>query len=486
MLNGFTIQLTFPHLSLEDQYNDGPCAGLRCQNRVDQSTLQASPSTPEPPPTGVNPVDYLRDVSPGHHTATLNLSSMPIPVYNTEGPAPARRTQSYDEWLACSIPTVSVGRFRRVLGHITTGNPNEKLQTQTFSMELDLGSSEMWVYGTESRGIDGPKGAPGQPARFWAFKSNSTNRLHNSTEHSISYADGSAVSLKLYSDYFHLKSSPPPSGLEKNRDWLWMIFGVAHKVSESFEFSPASGILGLGREMKSPTLLAHDESVSFLQQLQTHLRSPEFVVTLAPTSGCITFGVRAIYDSPEHFGPWSNNIPVAGEAHWRVPSTRKLLNGKEYAYENGSVILDTGAAFCYMDPKFAKDLYDLIPGSFYDSRPKSSSSRPFGVYLIPLDVTQEIPTVQFDVGGALFTLEEFFLSREQTATLLFNGKYYVTGPIQSKENLYPERSRPYTGPDVMGRVALMSMELVCQFPQDQPHSISWRRKDRRVTGGALA
>ncbi|KAJ7703861.1 hypothetical protein B0H16DRAFT_1482766 [Mycena metata] len=130
-------------------------------------------------------------------------------------------------------------------------------------------------------------------------------------------------------------------------------------------------------------------------------------------------------------------------------------------------------------------MYDLIPGSFYDARPTQSSSRPFGVYLIPLGVTQDMPTVQFDVGGALFTLEEFFLSREQTATLLFSGKYYVTGPIQSKENLYPEMSRPYTGPDIMGRVALMSMELVCQFPKDHPHSISWRRKVKRIIGPDL-
>ncbi|KAJ7725175.1 hypothetical protein B0H16DRAFT_1594919 [Mycena metata] len=208
MLDGFTIQLTFPHLSLEDQYNNGPCAGLRCQNWLDQSTLQAYSSTPELTSAGVNPVDYMRqdvrDVSPGHHTATttaMNLSSMASPVSHSEGSAPARQTRSYDEWLACRIPTASVGECmfstlptrrltneltsyifirsssprgnREFISHLpiqlssfvdskTTGNPNERLQTQTFSMELDRGSSEIFLRISDTRFRGGRTG--GLPA----------------------------------------------------------------------------------------------------------------------------------------------------------------------------------------------------------------------------------------------------------------------------------------------------------------------------------
>ncbi|KAJ7025163.1 aspartic peptidase domain-containing protein [Mycena alexandri] len=314
---------------------------------------------------------------------------------------------------------------------------------------MDLGSSEMWVYGTASKTAEGPRGAPGARAHFWSFITGSTNELHSSAKHNIEYGDGSRVSFTLYSDFFQFNAHRPPSTTEPNRNWLWMTFGVAHKVLGSFRRSPASGLLGLGRKMTSPQA-SPDKPISFLQQLEQELTSPEFVITLGAGKGVITFGRRpSTVVPPTLIGPWSNNIPVIGNKHWTVSSTKKVLNNQQYSYEDGSIVLDTGTAFCYMDPQFTKDLYDLIPGSFYDARPIEGCNRDVGVYLIPLD-TQNTPTVQFDVGGTLFSLEDFFLCRDAMDHLKYNGKHYATGPIQSKENLYP-LSPAYNGPDIMGR-----------------------------------
>ncbi|KAJ7187033.1 aspartic peptidase domain-containing protein [Mycena filopes] len=361
-----------------------------------------------------------------------------------------------------------------------TPSPSGYQFFQVFSVEVDLGSSATWLYGTDCKDFEtGPRGTAGSAARFWNFFENSTSSKLSSKEHVRDYADGSHVYFNLYSDFVQFQPHRPLPTQERGREWCMMVFGVAQKLLGDFKLSPASGILGLGRSISD--LSYSDEPVSFLQQIGSQLRSPELVIMLSPVRGTVTFGRRSQFQPSNMVGPWFNDIPVLGSTHWIVSSKRKILNGRESKSKNGTLVLDTGAAFCYVDHTFAQDVYATIPGSRWDVKNSGSGNRQRGLFMVPLDLKEtEAPTIEFDVGGYLFKLEDFFLSREKLEIYEHKNIAYAVGAIQSTDNLFPQSASPYTGPEIMGRVALMNMELVCQFPNDKPHTISWRRKDRRL------
>ncbi|KAJ7023790.1 hypothetical protein C8F04DRAFT_1193101 [Mycena alexandri] len=121
-----------------------------------------------------------------------------------------------------------------------------------------------------------------------------------------------------------------------------------------------------------------------------------------------------------------------GKSHWVVSSTVKELNGVQYSYRGGEAELDTDS--------YAK------------------------------------PVVKLEIGGHMFTLEHLHLPHGMEHEI--SSKTYYVGAIQSKNLLASDGdvSRSYDGPDLIGRVALLNMEVVFQMPTDQPHTISWRRK----------
>ncbi|KAJ7472053.1 aspartic peptidase domain-containing protein [Mycena latifolia] len=488
----FAIELTLPELDLYGELNDGLCAGLRYR-ADDPKFPPAFPSRStqlssreQQQLLAADAISFSSNRSRLFPSDITPIASTPfrIPVHSDLGPAPALDDEegTADQWLISKIDTEGVGDYRQVIATLRTGNPDRSKETRTFPVEMDLGSHHMWIYGAESKkGNKRPKGIESL-ARFWSFMEGSTNRSHSPQQHTAKYGDGSFVHYKLFCDYIYFKAHRPPSTSEPDRSWLWMTFGVAHEVSPDFESSPASGILGLGRKMGP--LPDIGQPLSFLQQVQSELQSPELVILLGTRTGTITFGKRAIYTLPQEVacGPWHNNIAVVEKDHWAVSSTKKILNGKEYImiYKDGKALLDTGAAYCYMDPKFTKDVYSFVPGSIYRRKGETVTVREMGYYFIPADL-QSMPNIQFDIGGQLFVLEHFSLPKAKPPTL-FEGKPYVMGAVQSTSLLYPEDVRPYVGPDIIGRVALINMELVLQFPVDKPHTVSWRRKDRNVVG----
>ncbi|KAJ7764109.1 hypothetical protein DFH07DRAFT_1059153 [Mycena maculata] len=126
-----------------------------------------------------------------------------------------------------------------------------------------------------------------------------------------------------------------------------------------------------------------------------------------------------------------------------------------------------------MDDKFGKDYYAQIPGS---------TTKTFGdhsYHLIPVAVNAT-PSVELDIGGHMFTLEHSHLP--EAAKHKIGSTVYYVGAIQSKNLLVPVSGPAYNGPDLIGRVALMNMEVVLQMPDDAPHTMSWRRKDTDFAG----
>ncbi|KAJ7716428.1 aspartic peptidase domain-containing protein [Mycena metata] len=397
-----------------------------------------------------------------------------IPVHTDRGPDPAQNpaNRTYDEFLTTTTTLEALDR--EVVGTLVFGHPEDSLiLPRKFRLVFDLGSNDLWVYGRDLRNTGAcPQGTPGCPPLFWFQRSTASSQVSD-VPHTAKYADGSFARYHLWNDYVYLRPywAPPPVE-EPYKPWLHLTFGVACEISPSFINSPTSGVLGLGRRTDADNPLKR--SPPFLQQLRPLLASPEMTILLGRETGYITFGSRPNLSGSSTLGDWHNQIPILGDEHWVVASRTKRLNGVDYKSSNGTAELDTGAAFCYVDDDYVNAYYRQIPGS----TTKFFGSSQLLYHLIPESV-KTTPRAQFEIGDSLFTLEHSHLPRgakERIGTT----KYYV-GAIQRKSLLIAPGG-VYSGPDLIGRVALVNMEIVLQMPDNQPHTMSWRRKDTDFIG----
>ncbi|KAJ6528601.1 aspartic peptidase domain-containing protein [Mycena capillaripes] len=447
-------------------------------------------------------------------------AAQPVPVHSDLGPALVVQDPGYDQFLTTSMATKARGKFCQVVTKLRFGEPGgmTKAVEREFPFEVDLGKNPLpcpscirekvpmpfksglfnlrpfvlwlysWVYGRECQipKTPYPKGTIGSPAMFWHSFGPHRSSQQSDRKHNTTYADGSIVHYTLWDDYIYLRPQrrPPPEA-DPKRAWVQLIFGVAHEVSHDFQYSPSSGILGLGRRISRNPDDVDSTPPTFLQQVRGRLQSPEFAILLTDTIGFVTFGRRAVFEPTEY--PWHTYLPLLGNDHWKVASTVKELNGVRYVYEGGEAELDTGTAFCYMNQNFVDAFYSCIPGFVVRPAPNANAPatvRPQNVYYIPVD-SSAVPNVRLDIGGHMFTLELMHLPGGMKHVI--GTELYYIGAMQSKTVLFPSANHEYDGPDLIGRgiqVALVNMEVVFQMPYDKPHTISWRRKAKNFTGPA--
>ncbi|KAJ6528710.1 hypothetical protein B0H10DRAFT_2248589 [Mycena sp. CBHHK59/15] len=173
----------------------------------------------------------------------------------------------------------------------------------------------------------------------------------------------------------------------------------------------------------------------------------------------ITFGKRPRFPDGPHADPWHNDIPLLGHDHWQFSSKIKKLNGKQYNYSDGTAELDTGAAFCYLDDDFVKDYYTQIPAATtINLSPDRSQERHYQLIPVKAKVTA------------------------RAATHWLGPTEYYIGALQPKSLLMSGHGGAYHGPDLIGRVALVNMQIVLQFPENKAHTMSWQRKKTNFAG----
>jgi len=101
------------------------------------------------------------------------------------------------------------------------------------------------------------------------------------------------------------------------------------------------------------------------------------------------------------------------------PSTSATVNGKSIALSSNTAIADTGTTLALVSDEVCAAIYKAIPGGKLDSQQQG--------YVFPASVTaDQLPVVQFDVGGQLFTLQKEDLSFADAG----NGMVY--GGVQSR------------------------------------------------------
>ncbi|KAJ7730222.1 aspartic peptidase domain-containing protein [Mycena maculata] len=479
--DGFGIELEIPALDTFAGFvADANAARIRYLGRRLGDTFISPPSLPAQTTVAVarSPVvkrnsNYIIPKSPLH-----NL----VPVHGDLGPEPARdpKDAPYDQFLTTTIRTEALGSYCQVIGTLIFGDPKDaqnRKKTRDFRLEFDLGSSDLWVYGQECEARSGPqcpKGSATSPAMFWLCNPERSSIIGPEV-YTARYADGSFAVYRLWHDSVYLRPQwGPPPPHEPRKAWLDLKFGVAHEVSPLFELSPTSGIVGLGRRRHR-----NSQPPTFLNQIRRLLETPEMTILLADDRGYITFGRRPTFGSAvdAESGTWHNNLPLVGEDYWIVSSVTKKLGEKAYNYPSGTAEIDTGSAVCYMDDAFVKDFYSSIPGATTTALGSATAI----YHMIPSGSTCT-PRVEIDIGGHPFTLKHFYLPGSMKHQI-GNERYYV-GAIQPKSILLAGSGGNYTGPDLIGRIALMNLQLVLQMPDVGPHTVSWRSKQTHFTGPA--
>lgn len=101
------------------------------------------------------------------------------------------------------------------------------------------------------------------------------------------------------------------------------------------------------------------------------------------------------------------------------PSTSTTVNGQTITQSSNTAIADTGTTLALVSDEVCAAIYKAIPGGKLDSQQQG--------YVFPASVTAaQLPVVQFDVGGQLFTLQKEDLSFADAG----NGMVY--GGVQSR------------------------------------------------------
>lgn len=115
-----------------------------------------------------------------------------------------------------------------------------------------------------------------------------------------------------------------------------------------------------------------------------------------------------------HYTPVDNS-----QGFWMFSSTSASVNGTSIALSGNTAIADTGTTLALVSDSVVKAIYAAIPGSKYDSTQQG--------YLFPSSVTaDQLPVVQVDVGGQLFTIQKEDLAFADA------GDGMVYGGIQSR------------------------------------------------------
>ncbi|KAI2631864.1 secreted aspartic proteinase precursor [Hypoxylon sp. NC1633] len=249
------------------------------------------------------------------------------------------------------------------------GSPPQQLY-----LDLDTGSSDTWIFSTDTKKDD----VAGQA--IWDPSKSSTSHLINNCTWSIIYGDFSTSEGICYQDTFTLGNLSIPN----------MTIESATIVSSMFtETASMSGLVGLAWPSIIQTIPPQKTLLDFLPQV---LSQPLFTVDLRHNSSDGSFNFGYIDDSLHN----SNITYVSvdnSDGFWTVQHTGFSIGGSATKYEFAearNVIIDTGSTLFFAPDEAVNMYFDSVPGAKY-------SYKEYG-WVIPCNSTP--PDFIFELGDA--------------------------------------------------------------------------------------
>ncbi|KAK3315473.1 aspartic peptidase domain-containing protein [Apodospora peruviana] len=242
-----------------------------------------------------------------------------------------------DEGSQDAIPTK---HDREYLSHITFGTP-----AQSLLMDLDTGSSDVWVFSSETSDDDN-----GNRSHYYPEQSMTALQIPNATWE-ISYGDGSAAGGNVWLDLVSI------AGVEIQNATV----ESATYVSEELSDDPImSGVFGLAYNY-TPKMRPVMPSV--LSRLSPLLNTSLFTVDLkwhADSEYEFGFLNSSKHIEPIHFVPLMD-----GAKYWELSFTKfNAANSKLWYLFNWPAIVDTGTTLLLLPTYIVERYYKQVTGAY--------------------------------------------------------------------------------------------------------------------------
>ncbi|KAI9889775.1 MAG: hypothetical protein M1814_004977 [Vezdaea aestivalis] len=278
------------------------------------------------------------------------------------------------------------------LSEVQIGTP-----PQTFTLDFDTGSSDLWIWSTSL-----PKNilAKGGSHSIFDPKKSSTYQNMAGGTWNISYGDGSSASGPVGVDTVRI------GGLAIENQAI----ELASRLSDEFIQDSGDGLLGLGfgsintvspKAVKTPveSMILQQDIPKSAELFTAKLGSWRDANEPDKGQGFYTFGyidqaTVTASGSQIYYTPIDSST-----GWWQFASESATVNGKKIQLAGNKAIADTGTTLALIADRVCKAIYEAIPGGVYD---QSSQG-----YIFPSNTPAEkLPVVSLAVGGRQFAIQK--------------------------------------------------------------------------------
>ncbi|KAK7949054.1 secreted aspartic proteinase precursor [Apiospora aurea] len=311
---------------------------------------------------------------------------------------------------------------------VSIGTPAQKLD-----LDFDTGSSDLWVFSSET-----PRSQRNGQA-IYTPGSSSTSKQLNGYTWDISYGDGSSSSGNVFTDKVNI------GGLVVNNQAV----EAAQQVSDSFSSdSSIDGLVGLA--FSSLNTVSPQQQQTFFDNAKSSLAQPLFTADLKhQASGKYNFGY---IDNNAYTGSITYVNVDNSQGFWGFTSSGYQVGSGSFSSSSIQGIADTGTTLLYLPTSVVKAYYGKISGS--------QNSNSAGGYVYPCSATA--PDFTFGVGNARITIPGEFMNFGQISS----GSSQCFGGLQSSSSI---------GVNIFGDVALKAAFVV--FNGGSTPKLGWASKN---------
>lgn len=283
---------------------------------------------------------------------------------------------------------------------VQIGNP-----PRTFQMDLDTGSSDLWVYGSKAATAGGSR------TRYESSKSKSCEDM-NGAKWLIEYGDGSGASGHVVTDTVSIGSLKVEAQAVQ----------IADKVHDSFaQQKDVDGLLGLG--FSSINTVTPKKQKTFFDNAKTQHSAGLFTADLqhdAPGTYSFGFINKTAYIGDIVYAPVDTSNGM-----WTFTSTGFAVGKDAINKTSVTAIADTGTSLIWLPEEVNKAYYAQVEGAKADETA--------GGYVFPCNT--KLPDFTFNIGDTGITVP---------------GSYMNFSPLEGPEPTEPGKKvkRSKSGPSL--------------------------------------
>ncbi|CAG7559422.1 unnamed protein product [Fusarium equiseti] len=300
---------------------------------------------------------------------------------------------------------------------------------QTLNLDFDTGSSDLWVFSTETSGSSGHD-------EYNPAKSSTAKKLAGATW-SISYGDGSTSSGDVYKDKVSVGGLAVSSQAVES----------AQRVSDEFEQETGlDGLLGLG--FSSINTVKPTKQKTFFDNAISTLKSPVFTADLKHQQpGTYNFGY---IDSSAYTGKIGYAPIDSSGGWWEFTSSGYAVGSAALNRSPITGIADTGTTLLLLPDAVNSAYYAKVSGARYSSS--------YGGWVFSCSAT--LPNFSFGVGGVTITIPGSYINYAPVQ----EGSSTCLGGIQPSDDI---------GINIFGDIALKAAFVVFDGGNQQ---VGWAKK----------